>query len=42
MTQATISPRVDNAKELTSQGMVDYLMDDNIILQSVVTYNHTM
>ena len=34
--------RVDNAKEFTSSGMVDYCHDNNIILQPVVAYNHTM
>jgi len=34
--------RVDNAKEFTSQEMADYCKDNNIILQPVVAYNHTM
>jgi len=34
--------RVDNAEEFTSQEMVDYYKDNNIILQPVVAYNHTM
>ena len=34
--------RVDNAKEFTSQEMVDYCKDNDIILQPVGTYNHTM
>jgi len=34
--------RVDSAKEFTSQEMVDYCKDNNIILQPVVAYNHTM
>ena len=34
--------RVNNAKEFFSQEMVDYCKDNNIILQPVVAYNHTM
>jgi hypothetical protein len=32
--------RVDNDKESTSHVMVDFCNDNNIILQSVVSYNH--
>jgi hypothetical protein len=34
--------RVNNAKEFTSQEIVDYCKDNDIILQPVVAYNHTM
>ena len=34
--------RVDNAKEFISQDIVDYCRDNDIILQPVVAYNHTM
>ena len=34
--------RVDGAKEFTSQEVVDYCRDNDIILQVVVAYNHTM
>ena len=34
--------RVDNAKEFTSNEMVDYCRDNGIILQPVVAYNHSM
>jgi hypothetical protein len=33
---------VDGAKEFTSQDVVDYCRDNNIILQVVVAYNHMM
>ena len=34
--------RVDNAKEFTSNEMVEYCRDNSIILQPVVAYNHTI
>jgi len=34
--------RVDNAKEFTSQEIVNFYQENNIILQPVVAYNHTM
>ena len=34
--------RIDNAREFTSQEMVDFCSDNNIILQPVVAYNHTV
>ena len=34
--------RVDGAKEFTSQEVVDYCRDNDIILQVVVAYNYTM
>jgi len=34
--------RVDNAKEFTSQDMVDYCQENDIILQPVVAYNLIM
>ena len=34
--------RVDGAKEFVSNDMVEYCVQNNIILQTVVAYNHTM
>ena len=34
--------RVDSTKDFTSQKVVDYCRDNDIILQVVVAYNHTM
>jgi len=34
--------RVENAKKSTIQEMVDYCKDNDIILQPIVAYNHTM
>jgi len=34
--------RIDNAKEFTSQELVDFCSDHNIILQPAVTCNHAM
>jgi len=34
--------RTDNAKEFTSQELVDFCSDHSIILQPAVTCNHTM
>jgi len=34
--------RVENAKKSTIQEMVDYCKDNDIILQPIVAYKHTM
>jgi len=34
--------RVDNAKGFTTQDMVYFCSDDNIIMQPVIAYKHTM
>ena len=34
--------RVDGAKEFVSDDMVEFCVNQNIILQTVVAYNHTM